>query len=166
MSFTFVISTNPYKSGFQTLFPEAQVSMKMPEDHTWEDQTTPRPLTKLSQTQKDQTTSGGTELPTRTKISSLQRTRTLPIAPSTPTENGLTRQEQKHVTRNQRKTQPTERLKNTITGLVNKNVKMATAHLFEDLHKDMTVKEIKGIKGTKRELGEYTIGNQTFTEWN
>lgn len=70
------------------------------------------------------------------------------------------------MTRNQRKTQPTERLKNTITGLVNKNVKMATAHLFEDLHKDMTVKEIKGIKGTKRELGEYTIGNQTFTEWN
>lgn len=43
---------------------------------------------------------------------------------------------------------------------------MATAHLFEDLHKDMTVKEIKGIKETKRELGEYTIGNQTFTEWN
>lgn len=36
MSFTFVISTNPYKSGFQTLFPEAQVSMKMPEEPTGE----------------------------------------------------------------------------------------------------------------------------------
>lgn len=85
---------------------------------------------------------------------------------STPAENCWTCQPQKHVTRNQRKNQPTERLKNNNYDLVNKNVKTATTHLFEDFNENMMVREIKSIKGTKWKLGKYTIRNETFTEWN